>query len=209
MARAWEVGSIIVSLTGLTIRVIAVATAPAGTSERSTRNPRASTLRTTGLYSTVRHPLYLANLVMILGLALFPAVWYLPIIVTLAGVLYYERIAAHEEAFLDQQFGAAFRDWAAEVPALMPSFRRILPSTSAFSWRRVARSEFHGLMVIAAGAFLLDAVQESLIAGRFRVDRLWMTTFAVSAAVFLVMAVLKKTTHLLDVAERAPVLSRK
>ena len=57
----------------------------------------------------VRHPLYLANYVIALGLSCFSRAWYLPVIVSLAGLLYYERIAAREEQFLEARFGDAFR----------------------------------------------------------------------------------------------------
>lgn len=199
--RVWEVAAVLVSLAGLAVRIVAVATAPSGTSERSTRNPRAAVLRTTGLYSIVRHPLYLANILMVLGLALFPAVWYLPIIVLLVSVLYYERIAAREEAFLDDQFGATFRTWASEVPAMMPSLRGRRASSEPFSWKKVIRSEFHGLMVIATGAFVLDLTQESLVAGRVSVDPVWGRVFSGCAAFFVVMVVLKKATRLFDIVE--------
>ena len=135
---------------------------PPGTSERSTTNPRASELRTSGVYSLVRHPLYVANGLMALGLALFPGVWYLPIILVTATLLYYERIAAREEAFLLERFGGTFEAWAAQVPRALPVLRALCRrSTRAFSWKKVLRHEFHGLLVIAAGAFVLDAFQES------------------------------------------------
>lgn len=199
--RLWELAAFGVSLAGLAVRIVAVATAPSGTSERSTRNPRAAVLRTTGLYSIVRHPLYLANILMALGLALFPGVWYLPVIVLLASGLYYERIAVREEAFLDDQFGATFRTWASDVPAMIPSRRGMRVSSTPFSWKKVIRSEFHGLMVIATGAFVLDLAQESLGGGRVTVDPLWGTVFSVCASFFAVMVVLKKATHLLDIVE--------
>ena len=85
--RAWEVLSVVIALAGLGLRVWAVGSAPAGTSERSTTNPRASELRTSGAYSVVRHPLYVANGLMALGLALFPGVWYLPIVLVTATLL--------------------------------------------------------------------------------------------------------------------------
>ena len=196
--RAWEVLSVAIALAGLGLRVWAVGSAPAGTSERSTTNPRASELRTSGVYSAVRHPLYVANGLMALGLALFPGVWYLPIILVTATLLYYERIAAREEAFLLERFGAAFEAWAAEVPALVPSFARYARSTTPFSWKKVLRHEFHGLLVIAAGAFVLDAFQESWRAGQWCVDEPWVWFFGVSAALFLVFAALKRGTRVLE-----------
>lgn len=194
----WELLAVLVALSGLALRAWAVGTAPPGTSERSTVNPRASELRMSGPYSIVRHPLYLANGLMALGLALFPAVWYLPVILVLTTMLYYERIAAREEAFLHERFGRAFEEWAARVPAVVPSFAHYARATAPFSWRKVGRHEFHGLMVIASGVFVLDAAQESWRAGQWRVDAIWLWFFAATAALFIVMSAIKKGTRLLE-----------
>jgi protein-S-isoprenylcysteine O-methyltransferase Ste14 len=195
--RLWEVASVCLALIGLALRVWAVGSAPKGTSERSTVNPRASQLRTSGPYSMVRHPLYVANGLMALGLSMFPGVWYLPVILVATFLLYYERIAAREEAFLLERFGAEFESWAARVPACVPRFATYTPSTTAFSWKKVLRHEFHGLMVIAACAFVFDALQESWRVRAWQSDALWLWFAVVSAVFFAVFAVLKKRTGLL------------
>jgi protein-S-isoprenylcysteine O-methyltransferase Ste14 len=201
--RAWEVFSAAVALSGLAIRVWAVGTAPRGTSERSTSRPRASQLRTTGLYSMVRHPLYLANGIMALGIGLFPGVWYLPPIVVLGALLYYERIAAREEQFLDGLFGPAFREWASRVPAIVPRLAGWVPSTTAVSWRKILRGEFYGLLVITASVFVLDIAQAWSRSRTFASDPLWTWVFAATAAMFLVARTLKKHTRVLaDDADR-------
>lgn len=196
--RAWEYLSVAVALAGLGLRVWAVGSAPSGTSERSTTNPRASQLRTTGVYSIIRHPLYVANALMALGLSLFPAVWYLPVILVLATWLYYERIAIREEAFLAGRFSAEFEDWSSRVAACVPSFGAYRPSAETYSWKKVLRHEFHGLLVIAAGAFVVDAVQESLRARAWRVDAPWTWFFAASAVLFVVFAALKRGTRVFE-----------
>lgn len=196
--RGWELLAAAVALAGLALRVWAVGTAPVGTSERSTTNPRASQLRTTGLYSVVRHPLYLANGLMALGIALFPAIWYLPPIVVLATLLYYERIAAREEQFLDGQFGEAFRAWAGRVPAVVPAVSGYVRSESPMSWRKALRGEFHGLLVIAASAFVLDAAQEWARGGPRTADPVWTWALAATAAAYVSAEAVKKTTRLLD-----------
>jgi protein-S-isoprenylcysteine O-methyltransferase Ste14 len=196
--RAWEYLSVAVALAGLGLRAWAVGSAPSGTSERSTTNPRASQLRTTGVYSLVRHPLYVANGLMALGVSLFPAVWYLPVILVLATWLYYERIAAREEAFLAERFGAEFEAWSSRVPACRPSFASYQPSAQAYSWKKVLRHEFHGLLVVAAGALVFDAAQESLRARAWRVDAPWAWFFAASAALFVVFAALKRGTRVFE-----------
>jgi protein-S-isoprenylcysteine O-methyltransferase Ste14 len=195
--RAWELVAVVVALLGVAVRVWAVGTAPMGTSERSTTSPRASELRTTGLYSVVRHPLYLANGLMAFGIALFPGIWYLPPIVVLGTILYYERIAAREEQFLTQQFGPAFHAWASRVPAVVPSFGHRVPSTQPMSWRKVLRGEFHGLLVIAATVFALDVAQTWRRSHAWAADPLWFWTLVVVAVLFLVARFLKKSTSLL------------
>jgi protein-S-isoprenylcysteine O-methyltransferase Ste14 len=204
--RGWQIFSVAVALAGLAIRVAAIGTAPAGTSERSTTNPRASMLRTTGLYSLVRHPLYVGNTLTAIGLACFTTAWYLPVIVALAGLLYHERIAVREEVFLEERFGDEFREWAGRVRAMAPRWSGYVPSATPFVWRRVLGREFHGLMVIGAVTFALDLTRSALATGRPVLDPLWTTFFAGTAAVFVACSALKKFTSVFRV-EDTPALS--
>lgn len=199
--RAWQLVSLAVALSGLAVRVVAIGTAPEGTSERSTTNPRASMLRTAGLYSIVRHPLYLGNTLTAVGFACFTTRWYLPAIVGLLGVLYHERIAAREEVFLEGRFGDEFLRWADRVPAMVPRFSGYVPSTTPFVWRRVLGREFHGLLVIGVVLFVLDLARSALATGRFVPDPFWTSLFLLTAAIFLVCSTLKKFTNVLAVSE--------
>jgi protein-S-isoprenylcysteine O-methyltransferase Ste14 len=194
--RACQFVSLAIALAGLGVRIIAVGTAPAGTSERSTTNPRASELRTSGLYSVVRHPLYVGNTLTAVGLACFTTVWYLPVIVALLGILYHERIAAREEVFLENHFGEPFLRWADQVPAMVPRLSHYVPSTTPFVWRRVVGREFHGLFVIGSVLFVLDLARSALATGRLVFDTFWSAIFLLTAAIFVACSVLKKTTRL-------------
>lgn len=192
--RLLQAVAVAVALSGLAVRVAAIGTAAEGTSERSTVNPRASRLRTTGLYSLVRHPLYVGNTITAIGLAAFTTRWYLPVIVLAVGLLYHERIAAREEAFLEARFGDEFRSWAAEVPAMWPGGAGYRRSDVPFGWRRPLGSEFHGLMTIASVVFVLDLFRAWLATGRLVFDPVWTRFFVVSAAIFAACTALKKTT---------------
>jgi len=194
-----ELGCLLVSLAGLAVRACTIGTAPDGTSERSTVDPRASELNTVGIYSVVRHPLYIGNTLVALGLALVPGPWYLPVIVALASLIYHERIAAHEEAFLEATFGDIFRDWADRVPAMIPDFRRFRPSPGPFSWKRVLGREFHGLFVIGAGFFVLDLLQDRAVTGVWRLDPVWTWFCLTTAVAFMILAALKKLTTIFEV----------
>lgn len=199
-ARAWQVVSALVALAGLAIRVAAVGTAPAGTSERSTTGPRASELRTTGLYSVVRHPLYLGNTLTAFGLACFTATWFVPAIVLLLGLLYHERIAAREEVFLEGRFGPEFLAWADRVPAMVPRLSGYVPSTTPFVWRRVLGREFHGLFVVGAVLFVLDLARAFLATGRLVFDPLWTAFFLLTAVAFAAGILLKRLTRIFSVS---------
>ena len=189
---AWKLFAAAVALAGEALRFVASGLAPEGTSERSTTAPRAASLNTTGIYSVVRHPLYIANTLTMVGLAMFPGRWTLPVVVLLASVLYYERIAMREEAFLDAQFGEAFRAYADRVPAIVARLGGYVPSTRAFSLVRALEREFNGILAIAASLFLLDLVDESSRTGVLQVNAVWRWFLASAVLLFVVMVVRKQ-----------------
>jgi protein-S-isoprenylcysteine O-methyltransferase Ste14 len=189
---AWEVMCFAVALAGLLLRGFVVATAPRGASTRGTRRPTAESLSTLGVYSTVRHPLYLANSLTALGCALLSGTWYLPVIVVLLSFIYHERIAAREEAFLQSEFGHSFRAWASEVPAMIPAFGRYRPSNVPFQLRKALVQESHGLCTIGTAFLVLDTLEDSVRLGYFHVDRTWLAIFVVTLVPFLVVVMTKK-----------------
>ena len=84
--------AIVLSILGFVIRAYTIGTTPRGTSGRNTKEQVAEVLNSTGIYSVVRHPLYLGNYFMWIGIVFFTFNWYFVIIVSLLYYLYYERI---------------------------------------------------------------------------------------------------------------------
>jgi len=189
---AWELVSFAVALTGLFLRAFVVGTAPHGASTRGTRRPTADSLSTLGAYSTVRHPLYLANTLVALGCALLSGTWYLPVIVVLLSFIYHERIAAREEAFLQSAFGDSFRAWASDVPAMIPAFGNYQSPNVPFQFQKVAVQESHGLCAIGTAFLVLDTLEDSVRLGHFHVDRTWLAIFAATFVPFLVVVIAKR-----------------
>jgi protein-S-isoprenylcysteine O-methyltransferase Ste14 len=191
----WEVFCFVVAISGLVLRGLVVGTAPHGTSTRGTRQPTADSLSTLGAYSMVRHPLYLANTLVAVGCSLLSGTWYLPVIVVLLSFVYHERIAAREEAFLQNTFGDAFRVWASEVPALIPSFNHYRPSGVPFQTGKVIRQESHGLCAIGTAFLVLDTLEDSARLGYVSVDRRWLVMFIATSIPLLVVLLAKKSAR--------------
>ena len=167
----------VLSFCGLVLRVIVVGRAPYGTSGRNTRDQVAETLNTTGMYSIVRHPLYLANYLIIIGFTMEFHVWWLILLITCIYALYYERIMMAEEAFLRNRFGAAFEQWAAVTPAIIPRFGGWKPSPVPFIWRTVLQREYNAFFLIIAVFFLLDLIGDSIVEQRLKLDPTWFGAF--------------------------------
>lgn len=193
------------SVTGLVIRWWVVSQAAPGTSGRNVAMQRADALNTTGVYSVVRHPLYLGNFLAILGVAMSIMVWWFVVIVALAYWLYIERIAAAEERFLTAKFGTAYLRWAERTPAFLPRPSLWQRSDRPVAIRTVLKREYNGVLSLAlayaAVEFLLDVMVEGepirLWASE---DRRWLVLLAISAGAFFLLRSLKKKTDVLNVA---------
>ena len=108
---------------GVVIRAKTIGHVPPGTSGRNTSEGQvAESLNTRGMYSLVRHPLYLGNYFMWMALVLATGRLDFALVVTLLYMMYYLRIAMAEEAFLAGRFGSTYSDWTATVPAFVPKF---------------------------------------------------------------------------------------
>ncbi|WP_154855665.1 methyltransferase family protein [Cyclobacterium xiamenense] len=96
--------------------------APENTSGKNTRVGQvADQLNTLGIYSTVRHPLYLGNFISWFAIALLTANYWFVCVFILIYWLYYERIAMAEKQFLRRKFGSKYLHWADAVPAFIPN----------------------------------------------------------------------------------------
>ena len=104
---------------------------PRGTSGRNTRKQVAEVLNTTGMYSVVRHPLYVGNFIMWLGISLFFHLWWFTLLIALIFWVYYEKIMYAEEAFLEEKFGEQFLALGRKNPAFYPSFFPMASSRNA------------------------------------------------------------------------------
>ena len=152
-----------VSLAGMAIRAYTIGTTPHGTSGRNTDKQLAKQLNTKGIYSIVRHPLYVGNYLMWLGLLIFIMDFPFLVATSLMFWLYYERIMFAEERYLEREFGQEYIDWSMQVPAFIPRFRQFQKGDVPFHFRSVLRREYPGLMAITLCFTVVDYLRAALL----------------------------------------------
>jgi len=198
----WEAVCVGLSMTGVLVRALTIGTKPRGTSGRNRRAQVASRLNTTGMYSIVRHPLYVGNALMWVGVALYPRMWTAAILAAAFFWIYYERIMYAEEEFLRRQHGDEWKGWAAVTPAFLPDFSRWARPDLPFSLRAVLAAEYPGFLGLAASFMVIRTVSDLIFLGRVEPHPFCMALFGVAVVGYGILRTLRKRTRLLKVAGR-------
>ena len=201
-AFSWKALCLGTALFGMSLRAFVAGYVPRGTSGRNTRSQQCEELNSTGAYSVVRHPLYLGNFFIWVGVSLFPGAWWLAAVIVLVFWLYYERIMYAEEEFLRAKFGQRYLRWAAKTPAFLPDVRLFKKPFLPFSIRTVLRREYSGFFGVIAAFTLLELAQGWILEESLLQDPLRMAFLATGALAYLVLLYIKRHTRWLDAEGR-------
>ncbi|ULQ52757.1 methyltransferase family protein [Flavihumibacter fluvii] len=190
-----------VSFLGLFIRVYTVGHTPSNTSGRNTAEQVADSLNTTGMYSIVRHPLYLGNFFMWFGPALLTGQLWFVVSFCLFYWVYYERIMFAEEQFLRRKFGTIYTDWARSRPAFVPNFKNFVKPNLSFSWKKVLKKEKNGLLAVFLVFSLFD-IAGKLIQQNTNFNYFLIAGCVLTLLMYVVLKYLKMNTLVLEEAGR-------
>ena len=192
-----------VSLLGQVIRILTVGFTPKNTSGRNTVNGQlADELNITGIYSLLRHPLYLGNFFMWLGPVLFLRSVSFTIIFVLLYWLYYERIMFAEEQFLRRKFGEIYDKWSETVSSFIPYSFRYTPPSLPFSVRNVLKREYNSFVNIFVIFALLDLFRNYFLSGRIYLTDMWIYLSVSTLVIWFTIRTIHKSTRWLDVEGR-------
>ena len=192
-----------ISLFGEAIRIFTVGFAPRNTSGRNTAAGQiADELTVTGIYSIVRHPLYLGNFFMWLGPVLFLRSAWFTVVFGLVYWLYYERIMFAEEQFLRRKFGEVYDKWSETVNAFIPFSFRFIPSRLSFSIRNVLKREYNSFLNVFVIFAVLDFCRNYFLTERIFFTPIWWKFLAGAAVIWLIIRVIHKFTSWLEVQGR-------
>ncbi len=190
--------SVFACILGFLIRAYTIGTTPKGTSGRNTEQQVAEQLNSTGIYSMVRHPLYLGNYMMWIGIVLFTKNISFAIIVSLLFWIYYERIMFAEERFLERKFGDDYLNWSLKAPAFLPKFSQFKRSTISFSIKSVLRREYSGVLATVIGFAYIELMENVFQYKQWEIGKNTFCILIATVILTLTLRSLKHYTHLLD-----------
>lgn len=145
-----------VSATGQALRVLVVGLVYI-TRGGQNRQPWANTLVEGGIFGHSRNPLYVANMLILLGLAIVHNGWVMYLVVLPLFAFTYVAIVRAEEQYLRARFGGAYDTYCARVPRWMPRLAGlgVTIRKGSFNWLKVLRKEYGTPFAWISGFVLL------------------------------------------------------
>ena len=193
----WSIVCIFISFLGLGLRILTLGFVPNGTSGRNTKRQVADSLNTIGMYSLVRHPLYLGNYIIVLGIVLYTMNWWFVVLISLFFWIYYERIMYAEEEFLRNKFGETYEKWASRTSAFIPALRKWETPELPFSVRFVLKKEYTGFFCIVVIYSFMELIFQFSAIHKVLLPFFWVLLFMLSSVFYIIILVVKKKTNLL------------
>jgi protein-S-isoprenylcysteine O-methyltransferase Ste14 len=192
--------ALVIVCLGHMIRAFTVGHRSMHTSGRNRSHQVAEVLNTKGMYSIVRHPLYLANIMIWVGWTTLLSIPWLIVAASIVFVVYYCFIMYAEEQFLRRKFGQDYECWHRRTPRLIPNPFLYASSSNDFSWRIVFKNEYPGWtasMTIALCIFTLMANRDYPIYSNYPLYIKGWLIFGSGIAIFgLTFRYLKHRTNL-------------
>lgn len=191
----YELACFGVCLLGFLVRIITIGFSADSTSGRNTTAGQiAESLNTTGMYSFCRHPLYVGNFLIWLGIAAFTQNFWFIVAFILMFWVYYERIMYAEEEYLLNKFGNEYQSYSDQTPAVIPAFKNFKKPLLSFSFRKVIRQEKAGILNLFAVILLLRITGEYFESEAMHVELFWIVGFCVSLLLYAIIKILQKKT---------------
>jgi len=94
-------------------------------------------LATNGPYAYVRHPLYVGNILLLIGFSMASTQWWSFVLMAALLWFYYPPTISYEDNKLRDIFGAEWEEWSKNIHALIPTFGAKAGSAkSSWSFRK-------------------------------------------------------------------------
>lgn len=121
----------------------------------------AEDLVTTGIFSHCRNPLYVGNILMLLGVGILANSLIYVLLVMPVFLLIYQSIVLAEESFLRGKFGQSFDGYCSRVNRWVPSLQGITKTfhMMRFHWKRWLIKEYNTQYIWLSGITLIVLIK--------------------------------------------------
>ena len=154
-----------------------------------------------GIYAHCRNPMYLGNMLIVLGFAFVADTWPFYLIGVPLFLLIYLSITKAEESYLLKEFDDAYRAYMRNVPRFLPRLKGLTSTIQSmhFRWKKLVSSEYGTTFGWIAGVIFLTmknvVIAQGLSSGLPRLQGLSIA-FIAFFSLYLTARYLKKTDRL-------------
>lgn len=160
----------------------------------------AEDLVTTGIFHHCRNPLYVGNILMLLGVGILANSLYFVLIVMPVFIGIYHTIVLAEENFLQRKFGPSFGQYCNRVNRWIPSLRGLGATFASmqFKWKRWLLKEYNTQYIWLTGIVLILLFRYPMLTGydEERRNQLLAIFLPILLAGYLSVRYLKKSGRL-------------
>jgi protein-S-isoprenylcysteine O-methyltransferase Ste14 len=168
---------------GHLIRALVVGTRGMHTSGKNRDQQVAHQLNNTGLYSMVRHPLYLGNLMIWIGIFYWVGNFWFLLIGVVFFILLYFPIMRIENDFLEEKFGEEYVDWSIKTPLFLPNPLLYKRAVNPFSFKMVWKNEYPGIVSSLSSIWFVSLLRLMFTEEKLTIS-ITLLLFALAIALF-------------------------
>lgn len=151
--------TLLFTLLGHTVRALVIGYRDLHTSGKNRHQQVAEVLNTSGMYSLVRHPLYVGNLLIWIGLLVWLGNFWFLLIALIFFSLFYYPIISVENQFLQDKFGDQYISWAEKTPILVPRKFQFTSPNNQFSYKMVWKNEYPGIVSTLSSIWFISLLR--------------------------------------------------
>tara|TARA_B100000945_G_C20306422_1_gene560582 strand:+ start:243 stop:953 length:711 start_codon:yes stop_codon:yes gene_type:complete len=152
-------------------------------------------LVTDGLFSHCRNPMYVGNILMIIGLSIFSNSLLSVMILIPLFIFIYQSIVIAEEDFLKSKFKEGYNDYCTKVDRWIPRISGLNKtfSENEFKFKKILYKEYNTTFVWTVGATLLFAYNNLKIKGNIQEDLVYYYSILIFlSSMYLITRFFKK-----------------
>jgi protein-S-isoprenylcysteine O-methyltransferase Ste14 len=160
----------------------------------------ANDLVTEGIFNHCRNPLYVGNILMLLGVGLLSNSLYFIVFVVPVFCFIYQAIVLAEENYLRGKFGPQYDVYASQVNRWIPRLQGLGTTLNSmtFNWKRYVSNEYNTVYLLCLSIYLVLVTHHPELVKMTRDEkiRLSITVIGVLSAIYLFVRYLKKSKKL-------------